>query len=131
MKEEKYWLLVSKKITGEATAEELQQLEELINSNPEWETNMENLQELWNSKPHAPQPGKQQKNEDAYLSHISRLKEMAPDFKLYSAFDQGEVEAIPVKKPFYKRWLTYAAAAVFVACIILLSPLFAKKENVI
>ena len=81
MKEEKYWILLSKKITGEATAEELKQLQELISGNPEWKTIMENLQELWNSKPLTADSGKHQKNEDAYLVHINRLKEKVPDFK--------------------------------------------------
>ncbi|MBK6380539.1 MAG: hypothetical protein IPF72_12820 [Chitinophagaceae bacterium] len=46
MKEEKYWILLSKKLTGEATARELALLEELIKENPEWRFTLENLQEL-------------------------------------------------------------------------------------
>lgn len=127
MKEEKYWILLSKKITGEATAEELALLKEMILDNPEWRSVMENLTELWNSKPVMADSGRQQKNEDAYLVHISRLKERVPDFKENKALAENvvEMQAVPVKKPFYKRWVMYATAAAFITGIILLYPVVA------
>ena len=131
MKEEKYWILMSKKIAGEATPEELELLQELVISNPEWVTIMENLQEFWNSKPVLDNSDKRQKNEDAYLVHINRLKEKAPDFKENNELAEKEVEfySTPVRKPFYKRWITYAAAAAVIAGIILLNPIVAEKEK--
>ena len=84
MKEEKYWILLSKKLTGEATARELALLEELIKENPEWRFTLENLQELWNSRPITTGTGNYQSKEDAYLLHINRLIEKVPDFKFYS-----------------------------------------------
>jgi ferric-dicitrate binding protein FerR (iron transport regulator) len=124
MKEEKYWILLSKKIVGEATAEELKQLQELINNNPEWKKIEENLLELWSSKPRDTYYNKLQKKEDTYLLHINRLKEKATDFKEKNdlagkaAFDLTEA-----KRPFYTRWITYVAAAVFIIFIIILYPL--------
>lgn len=124
MKEEKYWILLSKKIAGEATAEELKQLQELINNNPEWKKIEENLLELWSSKPRDTYYNKLQKKEDTYLLHINRLKEKATDFKEKNdlagkaAFDLTEV-----KRPFYTRWITYVAAAAFIIFIIILYPL--------
>jgi transmembrane sensor len=131
MKEEKYWVLLSKKITGEATAEELQDLQELISGNTEWETIMENLQELWNSIPVTADSGRHQKNEDAYLVHINRLKEKVPDFKENEEFTENKVEfySASVKKPFYSRWITYATAALFITGIIFIYPLFSDKEK--
>ncbi len=129
MKEEKYWILMSKKIAGEATADELELLQKLISCNPEWETIMENLQELWNSKPPMANTDKLQKSEDAYLVHINRLKEKTPDFKVNNKMDENEVElySIPVKKPFYKRWITYATVAAFFVSIIMLYPVVADR----
>jgi len=129
MKEEKYWILLSKKITGEATAEELALLKEMIRDNPEWRSVMENLTELWNSKPVMTDSGKRQKSEDAYLVHISRLKEKDPGFKEIKALAENNVEmhTIPVKRPFYKRWPMYATAAAFFVSVILLYPVVADE----
>lgn len=129
MKEEKYWILLSKKITGEATTEELQELQELISGNTGWKTIMENLQELWNSNPVTVDFHRHLKNEDAYLVHISRLKEKVPDFKenMEGSENKVEFDSAPVKKPFYSRWITYAAAAAFITGIILIFPLFSEK----
>lgn len=83
LKEEKYWILLSKKISGEASPEELNQLNKLIESNPEWLVTLENLQELWDSKPDPANISaiRNQKAEDAYLSHVIRLKDKSADFE--------------------------------------------------
>lgn len=124
MKEEKFWILVSKKVTGEACAEELKLLQEMIAGNPGWKTIMENLQELWNSQPVTHTTRRDQKNEDAYLIHINRLKEKFPDFKsdnTLAAMDEA-MYAVPPKKPFYKRWGIYAGMAAVIAAVIFLYP---------
>ncbi len=127
MKEEKYWILLSKKIAGEATPEELEELQALISSNPEWKTTMENLRELWSSKPVIIDTGSKQKIEDAYLVHINRLKEKGADFKESNglAIHEVEINSTVVKKPFYKSWITYAGAAVFIVAALFLYPLIA------
>lgn len=131
MKEEKYWILLSKKITGEATAEELEMLSQLTGSNPEWQTIMENLQELWNSQPQQDTLRQKQKTEDAYLLHISRLKEKASDFT--EVPDKGlvfsESLSLNTKKPFYKRWVTYAVAAAIPVAIFLVLPLMKSSHQ--
>lgn len=122
---------MSKKITGEATAEELALLLEMIRDNPEWQSVMENLQEFWNSKPVISDPGRQQKSEDAYLVHINRLKEKVPDFiqNYAQAVKDVKLHSVPVKKPFYKHWFTYVAAAALISGIILLYPEVAERGN--
>lgn len=131
LKEEKYWILLSKKITGEATAEELEMLSQLTGNNPEWQTIMENLQELWNSQPQEDLSRQRQKNEDAYLLHISRLKEKASDFTEIP--DKGLVLADSLssktKKPFYKHWATYAVAAGVAVAIFLVFPLLNNSHQ--
>lgn len=131
MKEAKYWILLSKRVTGEATAEELDQLQELISGNTEWKTILENLLELWNSNPVTADTDQNQKNEDAYLVHISRLKEKVPDFKEKVVVTENNVGfySAPLKKPLYTRWITYAAAAAFITGIILIYSLFSEKEK--
>ena len=131
MKEEKYWILLSKKLTGEATARELALLEELIKENPEWRFTLENLQELWNSRPIITGTGNYQSKEDAYLLHINRLKEKVPDFKFYSQLPDSEVIINPqpsVKRPFYKHWISYATVLVFIASVFIVYQ-FANKDS--
>ena len=133
MKEEKFWLLVSKKVTGEACAEELKLLQELIDANPGWKTIMENMQELWNSQPLTSTTPKDQKNEDAYLIHINRLKEKAPDFKAHSgiAVVDDNVSLLPAKKPFYKSRITYVgiAVAAIVVSLIFIYPVITENKH--
>ncbi|MBL7702510.1 MAG: FecR family protein [Ferruginibacter sp.] len=132
MKEEKYWILLSKKITGEANAGELEALEELINANPEWRSIMENLQELWNSKPAQAGGVSYQKKEDAYLIHINRLKEKAPDFKASAEPFANEANIdfqAQEKKPFYKHWISYATAAALIAGIFFIYQFAAKEDH--
>ncbi len=132
MKEESYWILLSKKITGEISVEELRVLQQLINENAEWRTIIENLEELWNSKPVVTKTDRIQKCEDAYLAHISRLKENVPDFKETReiAVKENKFFIAPVKKPFYKSWISYAIAASLIAGIILLYPALPEREKV-
>ncbi len=113
LKEEKYWILLSKKISGEASPEELDQLNKLIESNPEWLVTLENLQELWESKP---VPAniislKNQKAEDAYLSHVIRLKEKSVDFESDIQDYGEELNPFPGKKKPYRKIATYLMAA--------------------
>lgn len=123
---------MSKKITGEAADEELEQLQELMDGNPEWKTIMENLQEIWNSKPaDVDHDNKRQRTEDLYLAHINRLKQKMPGFKTKNElFDQeAEPGLSPDKKPFYKHWVIYAAAFVGIACFLLVYPYINSTGN--
>lgn len=131
MKEEKYWILLSKKLTGEATARELALLEELIQENPEWRYTLENLQELWNSRPVSTEGGNYQSNEDAYLLHINRLKEKAPDFKFYSQSTDKQVVVKPaaLKKPFYKHWGSYATVVAIIVSVLLVYTFGSTESN--
>ncbi|HNJ94703.1 MAG TPA: FecR domain-containing protein [Ferruginibacter sp.] len=128
MKEEKFWLLLSKKITGEATAEELLLLEELLQHNPEWQATLETLQEFWNSRPAVNSIDNQQKANDAYLSHVNRLKGQVLDFGNTEEVTAYRIEA-PVRKPFYKRLATYAVAVSLVAALSLVYFLSANADH--
>lgn len=132
MKEERFWILLSKKIAGEASPEELDMLASLISDNPGWKTILENLQELWNSAPQTDNAGQDQKNEDAYLVHVNRLKEAVPDFDAAGIATESVQDFYPSfanSKPFYKRWYTYAAAATVIAALVFSYPLLTKKAT--
>ena len=120
-----------KKIAGEASVEELESLRKFTSGNHEWTTMMENLQELWNSKPVSNNNAVKQKSEDAYLTHVNRLKEKAVDFEQdKAAIYNGELNIQHSPKLFYKRLLTYGIAAALFAGGLLIYSLPEEKKPV-
>ena len=71
---------MSKKLAGEADAEELALLQEYLFGNMEWQSAHDRLMELYTSSP-AKSENALQKAEDAYLNHINRLKTQVEDFE--------------------------------------------------
>jgi transmembrane sensor len=131
MKEEKHWILLSKKVAGEATPEELEELQELLNADPEWKATLENLQEFWASSPVTSEGGKQ-KRENAYSEHVSRLKMYVSDFNGadgMSEYDESFFSA-PAKRPFYKRRMIYILAACCITVVALLYPSLASNSKI-
>jgi ferric-dicitrate binding protein FerR (iron transport regulator) len=93
---------------------------------------MENMQELWYSNPIAADAGNHQKNEDAYLVHINRLKEKVSDFNDPNQLPVNGfiTDSAPLfKKPFYKRWTSYATVAVFIASVLLVYQVADKNSH--
>jgi ferric-dicitrate binding protein FerR (iron transport regulator) len=89
MKEEIFWILLSKKLAGEASQAELLELAALLENNPEWRLTSESLLDIFSSTPHFP-PSSQQAH-DAFLSHMVRLKEVDPSFEIVDESKQ-EIE---------------------------------------
>src|SRR6476469_9359079 len=50
MTENRYWNLLAKKLAGDAGVEELQELESLVKSHPEWHYSTEFIENIWKSK---------------------------------------------------------------------------------
>jgi ferric-dicitrate binding protein FerR (iron transport regulator) len=115
MSQEKFWVLFSKKLSGEASAEELKDLENLIQQHPEWQYSIQNLEDLWKHQPSRDF----MHEEDAYLLHLHRMNELNISF--------GDKETIipqiaAERKP--AKWYWAAAAILIVA-----TGLFALKAR--
>ncbi|HET9430836.1 MAG TPA: FecR family protein [Chitinophagaceae bacterium] len=110
MTQEIVWILLSKKLAGEATQEELKQLENLITKHPEWQYAIQNLEDLWNHQP----PKDTMQEEDAYMLHLHRMHEKAVPF------EEGPVSERPATRIGIRsiRWY-WAAAAILVVTGIL------------
>ncbi len=106
MSQEKFWVLLSKKLSGEAGAEELKQLESLILAHPEWQYAIQNLEDLWKN---SLQKDSLQE-EDAFMLHLHRMTELNIPFE----DEPAEIPAIPVSKARKKRWYWAAAAAIVI-----------------
>jgi transmembrane sensor len=105
--QEKFWVLLSKKLSGEASAAELQELENLITEHPEWQYAIQNLGDLWNHKPTQDFT----LEEDAYMLHLHRMSEMNIPIG-----DIIERTPIAEKRRVLMKWY-WAAAAVLVIVI--------------
>lgn len=107
MNQEKFWVLFSKKLSGEATDSEVTELQVLINEHPEWQLAIQNLEDIWKHQ----QPNDFMQEEDAYMLHLHRMNE------LNIPFNSGpkEVPVVSIKKN--KRTWYWVAAAAFVMVI--------------
>jgi ferric-dicitrate binding protein FerR (iron transport regulator) len=102
--DQRIWLLISLKISGEATKEELEELEVLLKQNPELAATVDDLQRLW-KKSHKVVT---EETEDAFARHAQRLN------KIMSPVVIEPERKIKVKAVLYKFWWAAAAACVFI-----------------
>jgi transmembrane sensor len=70
MSKDRTWFLIGKKLAGEASAEELNELEGLLRSDPDMHYALQNITDLWN----LPTPANNDAD-DAFNRHISRMKD--------------------------------------------------------
>lgn len=68
MSQNQFWNLIGKKLAGEATADEISELEELIKSNPELLYAAQHIEDLWKLNYFENDPG------TAYANHLKKLK---------------------------------------------------------
>ena len=71
-----FWTLVSKKIAGEASHEELQQLDTLLKQNPDWAYQAEHVQQVLKARPDT----KKEDSEAAFEQHLQRMKDAGIQF---------------------------------------------------
>ena len=73
MSQEKFWVLLSKKLAEEASDSEIVELQELIQKHPEWQLAIQNLEDLWK---HQAKIDDHMQAEDAYMLHLHRINEL-------------------------------------------------------
>lgn len=76
MSQSLFWNLLAKKIAGEASPQELQELENLMKLNHDWAYQAEHIQQFWQYKNDT---GKQE-SELAFEQHLQKMKEAGIDF---------------------------------------------------
>lgn len=105
MSRDRTWLLISKKLAGEANAAELQELEELLRNDPDMYYALQHVTDLWNL------PAKEQDDVgDALSRHINRMQQSGIDF-----------EQLTAPSPSHKKiWIIGLAASIVLAAGIYL-----------
>ncbi|OQP45736.1 hypothetical protein A4R26_09595 [Niastella populi] len=113
MSKDRIWFLVGKKLAGEASAEELNELEGLLRSDPDMHYALQNITDLWN----LPVPATSEAD-DAFNRHLGRLKETGVQWNQVAetGIQPGDIPAQKRsrKSPFI---ISIAATVLLVACI--------------
>lgn len=129
MSQEQFWILLTRKIAGEASPEELAELEKLVQQHPEWQYALQNLEDIWNSHP----PTDLTEGEDAYLIHLHRMQEKNIPFGKKAEEDAAvfEMEAPRSNKRRRLAWITAGiAVAASVAAIFFFKPGAGNKKEI-
>jgi ferric-dicitrate binding protein FerR (iron transport regulator) len=115
MSKDRIWFLVGKKLAGEASAEELDELEGLLRSDPDMHYALQNITDLWN----LPAPANSEV-EAAFNRHINRLKEAGTDWDQNEEIEpQPGFIPVQIQKRSRKKLLMISiAAAVLMAASI-------------
>ena len=124
MEEKKLWELLGKKITGEADAGELEELNRLLEKFPEALYTLETMEHYWRS---SGEKADILQREAALDRHLQRLPAATPDpaSEADAAWLSGPDKAGTRRLPLYRRYITgaAAAAAVFMGCLLLIPAL--------
>lgn len=116
------WNLIAKKLTGEATIEELRQLEELLRANPELHYPMQTISDLWNTE----NPEEKHIAEQAFARHLDRMDDLRVDYLQPIGANQASLGLAVIsddpfpqqrRRPVYKIALLAAAACTLIAIV--------------
>lgn len=108
MNQERFWSLLSKKMAGEASPEELEELQDLIAQHPDWQYAIQSIQDIWSIRP---EPDTL-KAESAFEIHLERMSRQNIHFQDPSDSDT----IINITRPRSRRWY-FAAAAILVLAL--------------
>jgi transmembrane sensor len=104
------WNLLAKKLTGEASPEELLELEALLRRNPELHYALQTLIDLWNSA----EPSQQAAAESAFDRHLDRMEKLNIGFP--AGVQATTTKYAPVRKSRFFGILSIVIIGVTVAC---------------
>src|SRR4030095_6178468 len=113
MYRDRIWCLFSKKLAGEASPEELLELEELLREDPDMHYALQNVTDIWQLSPKHIKEG-----DEAFLRHLEKLKSTSTEWKEEKIVD----DALPLPtRPSGRKilYLLVALAAVAFAGIYL------------
>ena len=125
MPQNRFWNLLAKKLAGEASIAELQELEELMRNNPDWHYPAQHIDDIWNMS----MKDDPYEAEEAFLHHVEKMKKKAGDFTMDEAPDQSSRTSHEKK---IRLWSYSAAAVVLVIAGVLVFKHFigsAPKAN--
>ncbi|MDP4132337.1 MAG: FecR family protein, partial [Bacteroidota bacterium] len=120
MKEDRFWLLVSLKLTGEASTEEMDELNAMLGVQPGMSLKLDILENIWKEK----HEGLLANRDDAFNKHLQRLSShlSAPILKYDTEESRINKKPVAANRPDrkYLRWVfsSSVAAAVLVSFVL-------------
>lgn len=125
MNRDRIWTLLSRKLSGEATGAELDELTLLLSQNPETELPVQLVEEYWDT----PAEADPEFLEATYLLHLQRLKSMGHDVEIEHA-DDINPGLLNVEEPgFWKRRTTAVWGSGVLAVLVLAFLFFSPKTS--
>jgi transmembrane sensor len=126
MPENQFWNLLAKKIAGEASAQEIQELEDVMRFHPEYHYAAQHIQDIWglNSKVDP------QAAEESFLRHLNRMKKMG----IGPVMVEDEKINLAATYPNRNRkifWIIGSTVLVALALLFFLSPIFKRTGPVV
>ena len=131
MTDERFWLLVSLKLSGEARAEELAELQAYLDKNPAKKIHADRLNTVWSAKHEVSEAQK----DAAFNRHMQRLSNhLSEPVLLYENAETNEMAFAEETKTtsVYKKllWVSGIAASLFFAWFFVFrNPVVSKKEE--
>jgi ferric-dicitrate binding protein FerR (iron transport regulator) len=113
MSKDRTWVLIGKKLAGEASAEELNELEGLLRSDPDMHYALQNITDLWN----LPTPVNND-TEEAFNRHVNRLKKATTDWDLPHENNESQPDYTTQKRSRKKLIIVSITTAVLMAASI-------------
>ncbi|MBS1512577.1 MAG: FecR family protein [Bacteroidetes bacterium] len=109
MNEERIWLLLSLKLSGEATVAELAELEAILKEHPGIAAKSQAITALWQ---HQPQQQEDAAGAQSFNRHLQRLSNQlsAPALQYEAVAEQQPAKIIPVRSN--RKWYWVAAASI-------------------
>lgn len=131
MSTDRIWQLMARKLAGEASASELQELDNLLRANPELHLSIQTITDLWQHRNETKSDETLPKT--AYEKHILRMQELGIGIGPHEEDQVANANPIlleGVRPLSWRRFLSWAAAAVLIFAVgWLVIALFSNKER--
>lgn len=124
MSKDRTWFLIGKKLAGEASAEELNELEGLLRSDPDMHYALQNITDLWN----LPTPASNDVD-DAFNRHINKMKDAGVQWDQPEDFELPADYILTQRRSRKSLFIISIAAAVLMAASILWYNSVTKKTT--
>jgi transmembrane sensor len=115
LQDQRLWVLVGLKLCKEATPQELEELDALLQENPEYLQRMALLEKLWKSS----NQGSTAEIDEAFDRHLQRLNNQAFELPVLYVAEEAPVEELkPAGRKSWKKYSLWLGAAIAASVLL-------------